>query len=81
MIWGGIIRLQLYILYVSKAIYLTEITYLLFHWYSIKSMTKKKKTNEKTHTQVSGKGDRSSSYLVSFFFLALESQLQSWLSN
>lgn len=81
MIWGGIIRLQLYILYVSKAIYLTEITYLLFHWYSIKSMTKKKKTNEKTHTQVSGKRDRSSSYLVSFFFLALESQLQSWLSN
>lgn len=49
MIWGGIIRLQLYILYVSKAIYLTEITYLLFHWYSIKSMTKKKKPTKK-HT-------------------------------
>lgn len=60
MIWGGILRLQLYILDVSKAVYLTEMTYLLFHWYSMKSMTKK-------NTQVSGKRDRSSSYLVSLF--------------
>lgn len=52
MIWGGIIRLQLYILYVSKAIYLTEIDDLplisrVFH----KQYDQKKKKK----TQVSGK--------------------------